>query len=439
MKIEFHPASCLLAALVLLVPLCAVPRSEAEPLSLKRAVELALQHSTATAAASADEQRAFSSYLEARNLYFPQMVLGSGLGGTWGYPLSLEGSAPSIINVTTQSSLVNFGLRDFVRSARTEWQASNVQSKDQRNQVMQDTILAYAELNKWQTLMGHLQQEQADSLKMEQIVSQRIQEGVDSELARNQARLATARVHLRITEAQASVDVLQTRLSHLTGVPASSIETVAQSIPSLPEVKQEENLAARAEQVSLAVQASEQHATALDLRARGEHRGLWPSFDFAAQYALLATFNNYQQFFRPGSFEQHNATVGVVIRFPFLNPSQRARAQGADADAIHAHKQAQATKNQVSEETLRLQRTVNELAAAQQVADLENQIAQFNLQAVRTRMDAGTATLHDAEDARNQANQRSDSLQDANFALERARIALLRATGELENWVQSAP
>jgi outer membrane protein len=270
-------------------------------------------------------------------------------------------------------------------------------------------------------------------------VSQRIQEGVDNELARNQARLATARVHLRITEAQASIDVLQTRLSHLTGVPASNIESVAQSIPSLPEVKQEENLAARAEQVSLAVQASEQHATALDLRARGEHRGLWPSFDFAAQYALLATFNNYQQFFRPGSFEQHNATVGVVIRFPFLNPSQHARAQGADADALHAHKQAQATKNQVSEETLRLQRTVNELAAAQQVADLENQIAQFNLQAARTRMDAGTATVHEAEDARNQANERYDSLQDANFALERARIALLRATGELENWVQSAP
>jgi outer membrane protein TolC len=411
----------------------------AETLSLKRAVELALQHSTATAAAAADEQRAFSSYLEARNSYLPQLVLGSGLGGTWGYPLSLEGSAPSIINVTAQSSLINFGLRDFVRSARGEWQASQVQSKDQRNQVIQDTVLAYAELAKWQNLMGHLQQEQDDTRKMEQIVSERIQEGVDSELARSQARLATARVHLRITEAQASIDVLQARLSHLTGLPTSAIQTDTESIPTLPQVNQQDDLAAKAEETSPAVKAAQEHAASLDLKARGEHRGLWPTIDFAAQYALLATFNNYQQFFRPGSFEQHNATVGVVIRFPFLNPSQHAHAQAADAEAIRAHKQAQSAKDQVSEETLRLQRTVNELAAAQQVADLENQVAQATLQATLTRMNSGTATVHDSDDARNQANARYDALQDANFSLERAHIALLRATGQLESWVQSGP
>jgi outer membrane protein TolC len=78
---------------------------------------------------------------------------------------------------------------------------------------------------------------------------------------------------------------------------------------------------------------------------------------------------------------------------------------------------------------------VAQLAAAQQVADLEYKIAQSNLQATRIRTDAGTATLHDAEDARNQANERFNTLEDANFELQRARIMLLRATGELESWV----
>jgi outer membrane protein len=408
----------------------------AEPLPLKRAVELALSHSTTTEAAGADEQRAYAAYQEARNQYLPQFILGSGLGKSWGFPLSLEGAAPSIVNLTTQSALINPSLRDFVRAAKTDWQAATIQSKDRRNQVIQDTVLSYAELSKWEAALDHLRQEQADALKMEQIVHQRIQEGVDSELARNKARLTTARVRYRMAEAQGAADVLRNRLSQLTGLPAASIEAVPESMPALPEIKREDDLTTKAVQDSPAVAAAETRATAQAFRARGEHKALWPSADFAGQYALLSTsLSNYQQFFVPGSFQRHNGSVGVVLRLPFLNESQRARARAADAEALRAKKDAQAAKNQVSEETLKLQRSVEQLAAAQEVADLEYQVAQSNLEALRVRMDAATATLHDVEDARDQANQRYDALQDMNFELERARIALLRVTGELENWV----
>jgi outer membrane protein TolC len=73
--------------------------------------------------------------------------------------------------------------------------------------------------------------------------------------------------------------------------------------------------------------------------------------------------------------------------------------------------------------------------AAQQVVDLEYQIAKSNLDATQTRVDSGSATLHELDDARGQANERYDALQDTNFELQRARISLLRATGELEAWV----
>ena len=427
-------ALCLSVARLLLASLvCALPLA-AEPLPLQRAVELALSHSPAAAAASADEQRVLASYIEARESYLPQMAVGSGLGATWGYPLSLEGSAPSIVNVNAQSPLLNLSLREFVRAARTEYQGATAQTKDQRNQVIQDTVLSYAELCKWQSLLGRLQQEETDSVKAEQAIDLRVKEGVDNELARTQSRLTTARARLRLAQAQSAIDALRDRLAHLTGLPAGGIEAVPESIPPLPELKPTDAAADQIAQADPAVQAAQDHALALDFRARGEHKALWPTIDFAAQYALLATFNNYQQFFRAGSFQPNNATVGVVIRLPFLNLSQRAHARAADAEALHAHKQAETTRNAVSEETLKLQRSVEELAAAQNVADLEYQIAQSTMQAVETRMDAGTATLHDREDARNQADERYSSLQDSNFELERARIMLLRSTGELEKW-----
>jgi outer membrane protein TolC len=386
-------------------------------------------------AAGADEQRAFAAYHEARNQYIPQFIVGSGLGKSWGFPLSLEGSAPAILNLNTQSALINPALREFVHAARTEWEATSLRTKDQRNQVIQDTVLSYAELSKWETLLGQLQKQQDDARKMEQIVDQRIEAGVDNPLARNQAKLNTARTRMHIAEARGAIDVLRNRLAQYTGLPAASIGTIPDSIPPLPEVKQEDDLAGKAVQSNPAVQAAETRSTAQNFRARGEHLALWPMVDFAAQYALLSTYNNYDQYFRAGSFQRHNATVGVAIRFPFFNSTQQARAREADADALRARKNAEAAKNQVSEATLKLQRSVEQLAAAQQVADLEYQVAQSNAEAVRVRADAGTATLHDAEDARVQATERFNQLQDTDFELTRAHISLLRATSEIETWL----
>jgi len=419
--------------LLLFTVLGSAGRLVAEPVTLKHAVELALSHSTTAGAAAADQQRAFASYLEARNQYVPQFMVGSGLGASWGFPLSLEGSAPSLLNVNAQSALLNPALRDFVRATRTEWQASTLQAKDRREQVMQDTVFTYVELNQWEGILDHLRQDEADASQTEQLIGQRVSAGVDSQLDQNKARLVTARARLRAAQARGAIDVLRDHLSQLTGLPAASIETAADSIPALPEVKQSDDLAKRAAETSPVVQAADTLAIAQTLRARGEHRALWPSFDFAAQYALLSTYNNYSDFYK--SFQRHNATVGVAIRFPFFNPSQHARAQSADAAAVRARKDADAAKNRVSEETLKLQRSVEQFAAAQQVADLEYQIAQSNLDTVLVRMNTSNGNLHDLADARTQTNERYSVLQDANFQLERARIALLRSTGELENWL----
>jgi outer membrane protein len=406
-----------------------------EPVPLKRAVELALSHSTAVAASNSDAQRAFASYREVRNQFLPQLAVGSGLGQTWGYPLSLEGYAPAIINLNAQSTVLNPAVQDFVHAARAEWQGSLNQIKDQRAQVIQDTVLSYVELVKWQSSLEHLSKEYSSALKTEQLENERIQEGIDSPQARTQARLVTARIYLHMSQAQGSIDVLRSRLSHLTGLPVSSIQTDADSIPSLPEVSQADNLAAAAIENNPLVQVSENHSLSMDFRAHGEHRALWPSFDFATQYALLARFNNWQQFFPQKAFQQNNATIGVVIRFPFLSPSQHAHAQAADAAALHAQNEAEAARNQISEQTLKLQRAVEQLAAGQQVADLEYQVAKANLDAIRVKVEAGSATLREAADLQSAASERYNALQDANFELQRARITLLRATGDLESWV----
>jgi outer membrane protein TolC len=236
-----------------------------------------------------------------------------------------------------------------------------------------------------------------------------------------------------MAEAQGSADVLREHLAKLTGLDASTIETISDSIPKFPAVQPADDLAKKAGDSSPVVESAVEHARAQYLRAKAEHKAFWPTADFATQYARLARYNNYDQFFK--TFQPDNATIGVVLRLPLLNFSQRAHAQAADAEALKAKKQAEAAKNQVSEETLRLQRSVQQLQAAQEVAQLEYEISKSNLEAVRTRADAGTANLHDLDLARTELDEHFSTLQDTNFELERMRIALLRQTGELESWV----
>jgi outer membrane protein len=426
----------------------------AEQVSLKRVVELALTHATGAAIAAADEQHASASYRELRNDYVPQFSTGAGLGYSYGFPLALEGSAPSLFNITSQSALLNPALRAFVHAAKVDSAVASLKTKDERNQIIQDAALSYADLAKWEQRLIKLQESEEASKKMQSAVAERVKEGVDNELEDTKARLSTARVRLRIAEARGAADVLREHLAKLTGLPAANIQTDPDSIPVPPAAPANEEPAKDAASSTPAVEAAVEHARAQYLRAQGEHKSLWPSIDFAGQYALLSRFNNFQNYYIPSrpcvtplgeflcvasSFQQNNATIGVSIRFPLFNASQRSRAQAADAEAVKATKQAEAARNQVSEETLRLQRSVTQMLAARDVAQLEYEIAQKSLTAVQTRMDTGTSTLRDLDDARSQASERFITLQDVTFELERSQLGVLRSTGELEKWALGTP
>jgi outer membrane protein TolC len=418
------------ACLVLLLSSCVI--SSAEVVPFRRAIELALSHSEIMAIGSADRERAQRSYDEARALFLPQMSVGSGLAWTSGFPLSIEGSAPSIIDVYSQQYLFNAAQRDFIRSAKTQLQATTLQGAEKRDVVIQETALTYVELDKEVAALGVLRQQHAAAAHAEEVESGRVKEGVDSEVELTRARLETARVRVKVAEAEGAADVLRTRLSQLTGLPADSIETSPESIPPLPEVNQDEDLVSKAVQSSNLIKAAEQEALAKELRAKGEHKMRLPAVDFVAHYGLFGKYNNYQDYYN--KFTRNNVTIGASITFPFLSFSGNAHADASDAEAVMARRRVETVKNKISTETLRLQRLVRQLAAARDVARLEHKLAQSDVEAAQARSEAGTANLRDVENARVREHSRYMEFLDADFQLEKAQMELLHSTGDLENW-----
>jgi outer membrane protein TolC len=405
-----------------------------EPLRFQKAVELSLAQSNQIALSQADEVRAYHTYLEAHDSYIPKVSIGSDVGYAHGFPLSLEGSAPTLFNVTTQSSVWNPALRDSIKAAKSDWIASKSEGRNQKAQVIRDTALTYIELNRWESSVPILKDELNVANNIVSTVNARVREGVGMEVERTKAELIEAQVRMHLAEADGAVDILRTRLSQLTGLPAKSINTVRDSIPILREDPALTDGISEAVPSNPSVESAEQSALAKQLRAKGEHRALYPSADFAAQYGLInSSLTNFEQFFRPHSFQPNNVTFGLILRFPFLDRSQRARAAAADAEALRARKEVDETKNRASLDVLKLQHNVEQLRVGREVADLRYKLAESALDAAHARMAAETATLRELQDAAIDAGERMLDSLNADFELERTEVELLRLTGKLES------
>jgi len=406
--------------------------ASAEPVSFRRAIESALKHSGTMAIAFADQTKTRQTYLAAKNNYIPSVNFGSGIGYSVGIPLAVIGSAPSVFNITTQQSVFDPYLRANINAAKMDWKASDLDMLDKKNAVIMETALVYSSLDNLVAKLKILREAQTAAKRAEFISSERLKEGIDSELDLKKAKLASARIQLRLIEAESQSDVLRDQLSKLIGIPAASIETVTESVPSTPDIPQDPDLPSQAADNSPSVRLAFEKAKVADLKAQAEHKMLLPAFDFGSQYAYLSTFNNYDQIYK--TYTKNNFTFGLNIRFPFINFAQRATAQAADAEALKAKKTAENVKNQAETEALKQQRALRQLAAARDVAKLEWEVSQAGIDATHAKVESGQASARDEEIARLDANDRYAVYLDSSLDLLKAEIQMLRTTGRIQEW-----
>ncbi|HEY7404344.1 MAG TPA: TolC family protein [Candidatus Angelobacter sp.] len=408
------------------------PAAESKPLAFRTAIDLALKNSTTAGVSTAELQRAQAAVQQVRDVFKPQTVLGAGIGASYGFPLSLEGAAPSIFNVNFQGALWNKAQLSNLKAAHSEVAATTAQNADRRNEIIMETAVDYIQLDLLESSFTIQREQEQAATRFQDIVNQRVQAGLDSQVETTRARLAGARTRLDIAQTQSAADQLRLRLSQLTGLPVSAIRTSTESIPEMPAVSQDQDLASEAANNNPAVKAADAAADAKAFRAKAEHQQLYPTIDYAGQYALLSRFNNYDQFFL--KFQRNNITAGVAIRFYFFNPVQHSAAEVAKFEAVKSRKDAQTVRQQVSTETLKLQRSVEQLAAARDVAQLEHQLSQADIEAAHAKVESGAASIKEEENARVAEHERYTAYLNSNFELDRAQIQLMRQTGALEAW-----
>ncbi|HEY5380685.1 MAG TPA: TolC family protein [Acidobacteriaceae bacterium] len=421
-------------ALTLSATLCATAQ-----ISLTSAVDLALKSNPRVRLAEADVNKAAAGLAQAKDVYIPALTVGSGLGFSYGYPLG----QPSVVNVTMQSVLVSFSQPDYIRAARAAMQAASFTLNDARAGVEQDTVVTYLALNRDLAREQALSDEFAHAQQLVNIVADRLNAGVDTGLDLTQAKLTAAQTHLALLNVQDETATDQSKLAHLVGLPAERLATVAASVPHLtaPDAAPALTLPE-----SPAVRAAFANAQSKQEIAWGDERKLYkPEIYFASQYSLFAKFNNYQIYFPAGTFQYNNAGIGVQVSWPIFDRARKAHAQESAADAVHAFAEAQIARDKEQEGNTQLTRSTVELSAKADVAQLQQELAQQQLDAINLQLQPNAATTAGQQRTpKDQANAEIDQsarlvdLLNARFDLEQAQIQLLRQQGRLDDWLRAA-
>jgi outer membrane protein TolC len=399
-------------------------------LTLKRAVEMALQSSKDIQVAKLQGSLADRSAMFTRSQFLPNVYAGSGAGYTSGIPETPGGRAPALFDVTYTQQILNEPLRGQAKELAEQAKSQKAYLADARDGVITRTAAAYLELVMVRHSLELLRKESESADKIVGVTEEREKENFELPVEVTKARLTKARVTQRVLELEGREDDLEVLLRSETGMAADTAFDVApEDLPG--EAEQEgANLVAMAMQDNASVREAESEVRAKEFRLAGEKRGYYPTLQLVGIYSMLARFNNYLEFFK--TFQRNNFNAGIQVEVPIFSAQTRAAIGLAQVNLEVAKANLANKKVEVSAGVRQKTRHLRERDAAKEVARLELQLAQQNVAVLQSQFGEGKVNLREVEQSRLEENERWMAYLDANFQRQQAQLDLLRTAGQLD-------
>jgi outer membrane protein TolC len=399
-------------------------------LTLKRAIELALQNSKDIQVAKVQARVADHAAQITKAQFMPNLYAGSGAGYSNGIPETPGGHAPSVFNVTYTEQVFNEPLRGQAKEMQEQSNSQKIVLLDTRNNVITRTAMSYLELGKVQHSLELLRKERESAEKILQVTQERQGEGFELPVEVTKAQLTKAQVAQRILRLEGREDELEVFLRYQLGLADSQeIQVTPEELPGEAE-QAGDNLAALALTSNTGLQLAQSDVRAKEFRLKGEKRGYLPTLELVSVYSVLARYNNYDQFFH--AFQRNNFNAGVDVRVPIFSARLKSDIGLAQVNLDAARASLTNRRSEVSAEVRQKTRRVREMNAAKEVARLELQLAQQNVAVSQAQFAEGKLNLREVEKVRLEENERWMAYLDANFQKQQAQLELLKTAGQLD-------
>jgi outer membrane protein TolC len=222
------------------------------------------------------------------------------------------------------------------------------------------------------------------------IVQDRLDAGMDTPMELKQGRRTSVQIRLQQLQLEDEIASLQDHFSQLLGLPADQFGTVANYTPPNLAFNVVDSARPNTYPDAPAVLSAKADARAKREQAIGDSRYTWrPQIAFSAQYRRISPFNGASTYYNlNGNYNQ--AYAALQIQLPFFDQTRKFKALESLADAQHAEHTVEYLREQQKITRMNLQHSISELAAKAELAELDQGIAQDQLNATLVQLPTGS-------------------------------------------------
>jgi len=405
--------------------------AEVRVLTLRQALDMAMAQNPDVLLVRLDAQKAREQVTVTRDPFRPKMFAGSGAAWSTGFPSSIEGSAPSIVQVRTQMAIFNRPQSYLTAQANEEVRGAGVDVARRQEEAVYRVASLYLDAEQAGRSLEATRR-QLDSLKrVQELIGQRVAEGRELAIESKKANLAVLRANQHADGLAADLMTAESNLAAALGFgPNDLARPAAEDRSPLTVPVSEEASIEKALEGSNELKRLQSNIQSKMLEIKSFHAERLPKINLVAQYSLFAKYN-YQDYFT--KFQRNNAQVGASIEIPLLvGRAGSAQSAQSEADIAKLRIELDRTRTRITSDLRIAYQNLRRTESARDVARADLDLTREELTIDLAQMDEGRLPLATVEALRATENEKWLAYYDAQHTAELARLNVLRQTGTLE-------
>jgi outer membrane protein TolC len=414
---------------ILLSALCA--NAEVKTVTLRQALDLALAQNPDILLARLDQQKARDQVTVTRDPFVPKIFAGSGAAYTYGFPSTIEGAAPAIVQVKTQMALFNRPLSYQVAQSTEAARGAAIDVGKRQDEVIYRVASLYLDAEQAARSLDAARKQAENLLRVRELMDQRVTEGRELPIESKKAALSVLRASQHLETLSEDLRNAEGALGLALGLgPDDRARAAAEERAPLVVGQSEEASIENALENSKELKGLESSMQAKLLEIKSYQAERLPKINLVAQYSLFAK-STYQAYFT--QFQRNNGQLGVSIEIPVLvGRSGLALVAESQADISKIRIEVGRTRARITNDLRAAYQNLKRAETAREVARADLDLAREELTLNLAQLDEGRLPLATVEAARATENEKWLAYYEAQHAAEVARLNVLRDTGTLE-------
>ena len=405
--------------------------AETLTLTLKQALDRALEQNPDVLLARLDQQKARDQILIAKDPFYPKVIGGGGYAWTNGYPTSINGNPPSIFQATTDMTLFDRAQSYKVAEAKEGLRGSAIDVASQQEKAAYLVASLFLDAEQAAHSFDWAEKQIESLTKVKEFMDARVAEG-------HELQVESKRANVNVEKAKNAADVLhenlivaEMALAQVLGlgaddrVRAAQEERAAIALPVSEDASIEEAL-----EHSPELRRYESNMQMKMLEIKGYHAARLPKVSLVAQDNIFAKYNyttllNYK-------FRYNNPELGASVTIPLLvGKTAQAYSRQAEADVDKMRVEVKRTRARITGDLRRAYSQVKSAESSLKLAGDDLDVTREDLSGELARYAEGRTPLARVETLRALENEKFLALYVARQTAERARLNVLRLTGSL--------